>query len=281
MSAGDLVTQPWQVELNGLLMGAGSSYVVAAFDPWSAPMIRPADAPRSQRHGIYTGRDWLSERMVELQLRVAASTDAAEQAARRALAGAWKPSADGVPVPLVWMEDDGVDYVLFGAARGVETALAPTMPSVCRFVASDPRIYRLQLRSASSGLPTITGGLTFPASSPFVFGTAGTGGLLNATNAGTIETPWRVTFTGPLVAPQLSHTGQALTLAFTGTLAAGETLVVDSAARTVLLNGTTSRYSWLTSLSSWWTLEPGPNTLQFAAASGTGSVSISYRDAYL
>jgi hypothetical protein len=279
--AGELITEPWQVELNGLLMGATSAYVVAGFDPWSAPQIRPSDAPRPRRHGIYVGRDWLSERMVELQLRINAATDALEQAARRALAGAWKPSTDGLTVPLVWMEDDAVEYVLYGAARGADTDLLPRLPTVCRFVAADPRIYRLTTRSITAGLPVVAGGLAFPAAAPFVFGSAGGGGDLDATNDGTIETPWVATFTGPLVAPQLTHATQAKTLAFTGELAAGETLVVDSSEQTVLLNGTASRYSWLTAMSAWWTLEPGANPLQFAAASGTGTVNVTYRDAYL
>ena len=90
-----------------------------------------------------------------------------------------------------------------------------------------------------------------------------------------------VTFTGPVVSPTIEHTGQSRRLEFTGTLAAGETLVVDSLARTVLLNGTSSRYSWLTSLSQWFTLEPGANNLRYTAASGTGTCQVDFRSAWM
>ena len=110
--------------------------------------------------------------------------------------------------------------------------------------------------------------------------TVATGGTLDATNSGTIETPYVIVFTGPLVAPSLEHVVQAKILSFSGTLAAGETLVVDSQSKTVMLNGTASRYVWLIS-PNWFKLLPGANGLRFAGGSGSGSVQISYRNAWL
>jgi hypothetical protein len=58
-------------------------------------------------------------------------------------------------------------------------------------------------------------------------------------------------------------------------------LVLDSASRTVLLGGTSSRYVWLTSLSRWFTLQPGANALRFDGASGAGSCAVSFRSAWI
>lgn len=280
MAAGDLITQPWQVELNGLLMG-DNVYKVRSFDPWAAPVVRPSENPRAQAHGMFSGRDWLGERLVQLELGMLSATYVDEQAARRALAGAWQPAGEGETDVLVWMEDDGARYCLFGKPRLADTRVEPRLYSVCRFIATDPRIYSATVSTASASLPTASGGLTFPAAAPFVFGSAGSGGSIAATNSGTFETPWTATFTGPLVAPTLTHTGQGKTLSFTGTLAAGETLVLDSVEKTVLLNGTASRYSWLAATSQWFTLPAGANALQFGGASGTGTCSVSWRSAWL
>lgn len=280
MAAGDLITLPWQVELNGLLMGPSTNFPFVSFDPWAAPVVRSGSQDRPARSkGSFPGIDDYGERLVESDVRIAGTTYADVQASRRLLAQAWKLPASGT-VPLIWMEDDGVKYRLDGKPNLADPRVKPNIPSSSRFVGSDPRIYINTLVQVSTTLPTSSGGLTFAAAAPFVFGTGGTGGTLDATNLGTIETPYVIVFTGPLVAPTLEHTAQAKILAFSGTLAAGETLVVDSASRTVLLNGVSSRYSWLLS-PQWFTLEPGANGLRFSGGSGAGSVQVSYRHALL
>lgn len=284
MAAGDLITSPWQIELNGVLFGSGTSYVVREFDPWRAPQVRQGEIARAQADGSYPGTDRLAEKLITAKLAISAATDVLEQAARRTMAGAWKPPAANTTVPLVWMEDDGVKYAVYGKPRLADTDLAPRLFTTARFVATDPRIYTAALLSPSTGFPSGSGGLSFAgagAAAPFVFGSGGSGGTLDCTNAGTYETPYVVTFTGPIVAPTLEHSVQGRALVFTGTLAAGETLVVDSRARTVLLNGTASRYSWLATSSQWFTLEPGANALRFSGASGTGTCSVSYAPAWL
>jgi len=280
MAAGDLITVPWQVELNGLLMGGLTNFPFVAFDPWAAPVVRSGSQARPARSkGSFPGIDDYGERMVEAELRIAGTTYADVQASRRLLAAAWKLPASGT-VPLIWMEDDGVKYRVDGKPNLADPRVQPNIPTKAMFVASDPRIYNNTLVQVTAPFPTSSGGLLFSAAAPFVFGTGGTGGSLDCPNNGNIETPYVVVFTGPLVAPTIEHTAQAKILAFTGTLAAGESLVVDSASRTVLLNGVSSRYSWLIS-PQWFTLEPGPNGLRFSGGSGTGSVQVSYRHAQL
>lgn len=281
MAAGDLITLPWQVELNGLLMGPSTNFPFVAFDPWAAPIIRSGGQDRPARStGAYPGIDDLGERMVDSTLRIAGTTYADVQASRRLLSQAWKLPSSGT-VPLIWMEDDGVKYRLDGKPNLADPRVQPNIPTDTKFVASDPRIYAATLSQVSTAFPTSSGGLTFAAAAPFVFGTGGTSGTLDAANAGTFETPYVIVFTGPLVAPSIEHVAQAKILNFSGaTLTAGQTLVVDSSARTVMLNGTASRYSWLVS-PQWFTLEPGSNGLRFSGGSGTGSVQISYRSAWL
>jgi hypothetical protein len=82
------------------------------------------------------------------------------------------------------------------------------------------------------------------------------------------------------VNPSITHQEQGLTLLFNITLAAGDFLVVDSGARSVLLGGTASRYSTLAQ-PNWFDLSPlTSNTIRFNAASGAGTLTFSYRNAW-
>lgn len=274
--------------VNGLTIGAGTSYRWASFPAgvFGIASIDPASAlQRSRAHGVYGQPEWLRDRSLVFDIHVLGTSALQAEQLGLALLGAFRPNTTSAETVLQ-LQHAGGEYRLLGRPRGGQLAARTSfrqgvLKAQVEFVATDPRLYSNTLKAPSTGLSTVSGGLTFNASPPFTFGSAGGGGLLDCSNAGTFETPWVATFTGPIVSPSLEHVGQAKIMSFSGTLAAGETLVVDSAARTVLLNGTASRYSWLSSLSQWFTLEPGVNTLRFAAASGTGTVSVAYRDAWM
>ena len=74
-------------------------------------------------------------------------------------------------------------------------------------------------------------------------------------------------------------TGQSLTL--TATLASGDYIDVDTAARTVLLNGTADRYSYLTT-PQWWGIQPGANEIRYFADVTTASTAtVTFRSAWV
>lgn len=155
MAAGDLITTDWQIELQGLLMGPGTSYVVRRFRPWSAPAIRTSVLDRPRDHGMTSaGKDYLGQRLVAAALYVDDPTDDTE--ARQALAAAWGPV--NAAVPLVWQED-GVKYRLVGKPQLADPDVAPGIPTECRFLATDPRIYANDLTTVSLSLPTGTSSL--------------------------------------------------------------------------------------------------------------------------
>ncbi len=86
---------------------------------------------------------------------------------------------------------------------------------------------------------------------------------------------------GPVVDPFLENTATGEIVRLTGTLDAGDYLVVDSDARTVLLNGTASRYSWVSPGSTWWQLEPGANSVRYGATSGSGTGTLTSRSVWI
>jgi phage-related protein len=107
---------------------------------------------------------------------------------------------------------------------------------------------------------------------------------VEATNEGNVPSPARLTITGPLTNPTIRNETTGEDLVLTYTLGAGETLVVDMGARSVLLNGTANRYSAVNwELTDWWLLAPGSNDISFANASYSAGASllIEWRHAWI
>lgn len=207
------------------------------------------------------------------------------------LAGAWRPldvEDEGRTTALqVGLADE--TYLLFGRPGRMETNLDTLQARgsilvTAEFVATDPRIYRgADPQTTIVGLGTVLGGLELPHGFPHGFGSA-TGSSAIVTNGGNFDTDPVITFTagaGGLLNPVVEHVDAGESFEVLISLAEGETLVVDFAQRTVLLNGTTSRSNLVRRPdSTWFTLTPGDNEVRFAAGGGDGTMTVSWRDAY-
>jgi hypothetical protein len=288
MAAGDLITLPWQVEVNDLLLGPGTEYVIRRFDPWAAPEIRSGNVGRAAADGSWPGRDRLGDRLVGLDVYIQGVDAAAQQQARRRLAAAFRPPGADVTVPLVWREDSADLWRLNGKPQLASSESSPALPTECRFVATDPRILSNIERSSGAvspaaatapGVLVALGGLEFDASPDFTFGSSVGPQTFAAENRGTVDAAWTASFTGVLSNPVLMHLESGTQMSFTGTVADGETLVVDSATRSVSIGGS-SRYWWLNRSSVWFPLQPGVNTLMFLGGLG-GACTVVWRDSWV
>lgn len=148
-------------------------------------------------------------------------------------------------------------------------------------VAPDPRKYAAVVET-STGLPIPSGGVVFPAVFPLSFGTSA-GGSIALVNTGTVKTWPVIRFTGPLTNPRLTNkvTGDELRAAIT--ILDSQTLDIDTAARTALLQGTASRRSAITVTGEWLPVAPGAASLQFGADQYDAGalVTVAVRSAYL
>lgn len=194
------------------------------------------------------------------------------------LLAAWAPVRSGV-LPLT-LNLSGTDWVLFG--RPVETSVDATslLYGFARvrlvFEATDPRLFSASESSLVLGL-NAGGGVEADVTAPVTAG-AGSDSDGTAVNAGSFETEWSATITGPVTTPRLTLASSGQFVELDGTVPAGSTLTVSSSDGSVLLNGS-PRQSWPTLLSRFWKLPAGSNTVRFRAASGTGSCMFSWRDA--
>lgn len=150
--------------------------------------------------------------------------------------------------------------------------------------ADDPRAYSQALRTAvGAALSAGGGGLTFPMTFPIRF-TTSAGGTATVTNGGRVETPPLVRVYGPVTSPtyRLVTTGEEVKI--TGTINAGEYLVVDHDKRTLTLNGVTRRMNFLdTPNSRFFQIPPDGDfdVRMFATNFGAGAhIEVDTRDAY-
>jgi len=288
MAAGDLITADWEMEYKGLLIGGESAYSVSQIDGLiDMPDIVTGDQSRLRRHGLRAGDDFLSGRPIQLTVEVYGADEGTFNTAMEAIKLALRP---GQPEAPLVMQLPGVA----GGAK-VQVNVRPRrfkvavgrdfyyrIPNiVVEFYSTDPRLFANAIGSDSATLPTAGGGLSFNASPDFSFGATSIGGELNLTNDGNFQTPVVFRIDGPVQTPRLIHNGLDKELKINLNLLAGEFLVVDSASRSVLLNGTASRYPALV-VSEWFDLEPGNNQISFrGATTAAGSCTATFRSGWV
>lgn len=132
-------------------------------------------------------------------------------------------------------------------------------------VAPDSRRFADAL-TASTALPSTTGGLAVPFTVPFLIDAVTVTGQVSLANPGNIPGPVRLRITGPVTGPVVTHvsSGRSLVFASSVVLGAGEWIDVDMERREVLANGQASRNGWVTQR-GWSQFEPGENTWAFTA----------------
>lgn len=168
--------------------------------------------------------------------------------------------------------------------REDEVIVEKLSPSVAswsiQLVATDPRKYGTTL-TASTNLPSTSGGLTIPFTIPFTIASAVTSGQVSLMNPGNVSGPVRMRIDGPITGPTVTHTGSGLQLAFATSLSlgVGEFITVDMETRQVLAQGQASRNEWVTNR-GWSGFEPGANTWAFSATTGSGILTVTATPAW-
>lgn len=279
----------WQLEIGGLVLGAGTVYEIDENGPGGLglPDLRTSDTPRPQDHGLFFGEDFFAGRKLAFDIWILGDTPAGTTALMDALTAIWQPPAGQAGISALTIRLPGQDdRILFGRPRRLSYDTATLRGGAVRaslqYEAADPRIYSADTSTITVGLPVVTGGLVWPTGWPLIWG-AGSSGAAIASNDGNFPSRPVVTFYGQLVGLSLENAAADATFAMRDdySLDPGDTLVVDFDARTVLLNGTASRYGDVDSTSTWWELAPGDNLLRLGAVAGTGHATVTYRSAWL
>lgn len=141
----------------------------------------------------------------------------------------------------------------------------------------DPNRYGAIAKSVVTSRFQPGGGRTYNLIPPRAYGVNGSPGTVSIVNAGSRVTWPVLSIAGPVVNPSVRVIGGA-SLTTLMTVAAGQTLVIDTGARTVLLDGVTRRH-FLSTDSQWFSAPPGQTDLLYSADSGSGQLTVQWRDA--
>lgn len=297
--AGELITRDLQIQWAGQLWGDGTIYAVQEVPGWEdLPSVDSGSVPRAQQHGSYLGQLLAQSRAIACELQVVGET-ADWPSARLALLAATGLRQDEQPLVIQLAGQQLlVNARITRRAISTNTGAVLGNPVVSLlFEASDPRRYAVAEQSTAAVLPTQESGLSFgsptetglsfgsPTETGLSFGSAGSTGDLTVNNAGNTDTHPVIEWRGPVTTPTI--TLGSLRLEYALTLAATDTLTVDTWAGTVQLGGQ-DRLSTATSRSipeGAFVLPPGQSVLSFRAdpssTSPAASCTVRWRDAYM
>lgn len=277
-----------QVQLRDLVLGPGTPYRFVRgshFNPFKRDVRADQGGTRAWSSGSWSGAEWAEQVAVAMRLVILARGPVDYMDRMSALLAAFAPAGADVDLRFVI---GGVEYLLQGRPRMVDPEsrhLDGHTYVQAAFVALDPTIYSGVEHSTTLGLPSIVGGLTLPATAPLTVDAAVTSGRGSITNAGTKATGLLVRVDGPVAEPRISlltDAGTAVVRVW-ATLTAGQWLDIDTAARTVYLNGTASRRGVTTTDGTGWpVLPPGTYEIAFDASaySAAATATVRWRDTW-
>lgn len=274
------------VAFGGLV--AGSTYQTQTIAGIDGIPVTNQDTQRPVDTGAFAGVDVGAERDITIGVIVQASTASALATARQTLAGVMAPRGN-VESPLFICAENATFAVMarpqkFNFPWDVTTRVTGSVLATMLFRCTDPRIYATPTQQTSA---QSVSGLKLPFSLPGILGGTST---FTVTNSGTMESRPVLVFSGPSVTPGVMNTSitGSPAVSFGVTLASGDVMTVDMAAQTAVVvrsgsSVSTSVQGTLVAGSSWWTLEPGANALQYFSGgpADTGTMVVQYASAYV
>lgn len=271
--AGELITEDYQFQYSNLLFGVNTIYDVEELSGFFGyPTVRSSSVDAFGMHGSVRGRHYVPARLFTMEMNIQGSDDDYSFAGLRSnLSLAFKPVSDpNGEVEFAYQLPSSIRRYINCRPTNIDLPLNIAYSNhkyphvTVRFECSDPRHYDLEPNVEVATLPSPGGGLDFPMTFPLDFG-AGSTSSIQLVNNGDAPAHWVAQITGPVTNPKIEATtdeeSETVSLRLIGlTLSSGETLVLNSRDRSILLGGQ-SRRSFLTSNSRWFTVPEYPNSL--------------------
>jgi hypothetical protein len=280
-----LSTATGDVTLHSTASGS-NAVVTRAEGLQGTPPIRNLVTQRSQASGGFVRTRFTDTRSITLEGEVLGSTieDAFDN--YDTLASAMYDSIT-TERTLKWTRDSAGQQLQAGVRLSELQPLTLTDGSAwikyqATFTCPDPRVFSQTLTTGTgAALAAAAGGKTYNYTYTRGYNPS-SGGDVSYTNSGSVPTPPIIRIFGFCTSPQVILTDD-IRLIFTGEVAAGDYLEIDAAARTVKLNGTTSRLNLLNAVSStFFALPVGSGTVQLVASNfdANARVDLIYRSAF-
>lgn len=260
---------------------AGTAWRLKAEDGlqgWDGTDVRAQYTQREADHGAWAAPVYLNERVITLAGTIEADSRTGLDTAMEQLRGAAALTDTTLTVYETVPKQATV-------RRSGKPLLSYVTDRVANFsvlmTAGDPRRYATDQQTGSTGLPTTSGGLTFPVTFPIAVAATTVAGQITAANVGTLETRPVLTITGPVTAPNVLGQypdGSVKQLLYGQDLGAGDQLIIDTDAHSVVLNSSASRRRFLSVPNGWPTIPAASTvTYQFTSSSYSASALLTAR----
>jgi hypothetical protein len=273
---------------NGLNLNSDPYFIDSITGLLDSPEIRTTDRPLVGRDGLVAGIDRYSGRSVSVVIGINGFTSAAFSAAVQAFSVAFS-APKAIPLPL--------SFTIPGVANGAPARInvrprKVSLPieavyqegwgtAAVELFATDPLVYSDTENTVTIPIAGPHGGRTYDRIYDVTYSGSGSFGSSAITNNGSALAPVVIKIFGPVLNPTIRNVTTGQSLVFTVDLLAGDYLLIDYATRTVLLNGTADRYSYLTT-PQWWGLVPGLNEIRyFADTTSLSTATVTYRSAWI
>jgi hypothetical protein len=248
-----------QVKVRDLVMGPGTDYIVTHFNPWSTLTRADHSGSNPYADGGWSGPEYLEPVQIPLTVHPDANGTADWQELHWNLRSALRPIRTESVEPEIHWRNGGVDYMMYARPRATDPAVlnmaTGDVTTSCSLLALDPHIYSSEEYSVSMGVVELSGGLVTPFTTPFSIYSVVADGEMPVYNGG-IEPAWlRLRIDGPATSPVVTvkTPDGPMSLRIDSDVAAGEWLDIDTASKSVLLNGVSSR---LNNMSGTWIYIP-------------------------
>ncbi len=256
-----------QITLGSVVFGQsdanGVQWYAESLTGWGSPKSTLTTTQKPRDHGGWNSQAYLTPRVIALGGTIYAPTSGLLAAARHQLNAAVSLSSANLSVleygETLSCQVARQDEVLYGDEAANWTTFS------IQLVAADPRRYGSTI-SVSTGLPSQSGGDTWPDTYPDSWPATVVSGVASINNPGNISSPVVLRIDGPVTGPIVTHVSSNTQLVFSSslTLNTGEFLIVDTGKRSVLAQGQSRRDGYVTSR-GWFQLDPGPNDFAFQA----------------
>ena len=275
------------ISLGGLVLGQydgrGVKWSVNKFDGWDgSPASTTEFTQRARGHGATTSQGFLTPRFLTIEGKITAPSLALLDESRDMLNAAVTLNL----TQLLVSESATVRNVMVKRQGAVVVdMITDKIASYSVLVGAPDSLKYGDLDSASTLLPSSSGGLVYPATYPVTYTGVSNTGVIRVRNDGNIQAPVWLRVDGPIPAGgwTVTHVGkkQSLTFSTSLALAAGEFITVDMERREVLAQGQAARAGYVTSR-GWFSLDPGDNDIAFSAQnySSTAQLTVTTKPAW-
>jgi hypothetical protein len=255
------------------------------------PIGRTPSYDKPGEHGEVVS-NWLwGPRPMTIPGRVSGQTIGEYNLNKRSIQNAMRiiKDANGIsqPILMAFETDDGLQLQanIFGQDQLQPVQIMEKSPNHADFILSimapDYRFYSQSVINDTINLP-VGGGVVLPIIIPVTFGAA-TGGQETITNSGDENSPFVLTFYGPLTNPFITNLTTGESFATNIALGDGDKLEIDMAEKTMVLNDSSNALSSFVLTNLWMELIPGDNMIKLGSglSSDVGYANINFRNAYL